>query len=149
MFEGNAAPYSDETIRRFLLGRLSATEQSGFEHSLFLDETLEERVRLAELELSDEYTANRLSRADRDTFRQRFLLTADRKRKLEVSKVLHDNFAAPHSISSAGFWQNAVGIFDIRRHAWKYAFAVASRASFFAVWTSIRCASSVCRAASG
>src|ERR1043166_5527932 len=123
MIEHNPQTFSDEAVRRFLLGRLNTTEQSLFEHSLFVDETLEERVRLAELEMADDYTANRLSRADRDLFRRRFLLTADREQKLEVSRTLHENFATSVSIGRVGFWQSAVGIFDIRRHAWKYAFA--------------------------
>ena len=123
LIEDKQQTFSDETIRRFLLGGLNATEQSGFEHSLFVDETLEERVRLAELELSDDYSANRLSHAERNSFRQRFLLTADRESKLQVSKALHDNFANSHSIARSGLWQNFVGIFDVRRHAWKYAFA--------------------------
>ena len=122
MIEGKQQTFSDEDIRRFLLGGLNAAERASFEHSLFVDETLEERVRLAELELSDDYTANRLRRGDLDIFRRRFLLTPDRERKLEVSKALHDNFAGPDLIAHAGFWQNAAGIFDIRRHAWKYAF---------------------------
>jgi len=123
MIEDKQQMFSDEAIRGFLLGSLNSTDQSRFEHSLFIDDTLEDRVRLAELELSDDYTANRLSRADRDLFQQRFLLTADREKTLEVSRALHHNFAAPDSIARATFWQNAVSIFDIRRHAWKYAFA--------------------------
>jgi len=123
MIEGTQQTFSDEAIRRFLLGGLNATDQTLFEHSLFADETLEERVRLAELEMSDDYSANRLSRAERDLFRQRFLLTPDREKKLEVSRALHQNFAASVPIGGVGFWQGAVGIFDIRRHAWKYAFA--------------------------
>jgi hypothetical protein len=123
MIEDKQQMFSDDAIRGFLLGSLNSTDQSRFEHSLFIDDTLEERVRLAELELSDDYTANRLSRADRDLFRKRFLLTAERERKLEVSRALHHNFAVPDSIARATFWQNAVSIFDIRRHAWKYAFA--------------------------
>src|SRR6185369_1665268 len=94
MIDNNQQEFSDDAVRRFLLGSLSPGEQARFEHSLFVDDALEERVRLAELELSDEYTANRLSRADRDLFRQRFLLTADRERQLRVSQALHDNFAA-------------------------------------------------------
>src|SRR5216110_2204124 len=120
MIEDKQHAFSDEAIRRFLLGGLDATEQSLFEHSLFVDESLEERVRLVELELPDDYTANRLTRADRELFRQRFLLTPDRERKLEVSKALHDNFAAPGLLARGTFWQNAVSVFDIRRHAWKY-----------------------------
>jgi hypothetical protein len=123
MSEDRQPAFSDEAVRRFLLGSLNTTEQSRFEHSLFVDEALEERVRLTELELADDYTANRLSRADRDLFRQRFLLTADRERQLEVSRSLHRNFAASVSIDGPGFWQSAVGSFDVRRHAWKYAFA--------------------------
>jgi len=123
MTAANQQTFSDETIRRFLLGGLNATEQSGFEHSLFIDEALEERVRLAELELSDDYTANRLSHAERNLFRQRFLLTRDRGTKLHVSKALRDNFADPTSIARSDAWQNFIGMFDIRRHAWKYAFA--------------------------
>ena len=122
MIEGNPRPFSDEAIRRFLLGALNATEQARFEHSLFVDDSLEERVRLAELELSDDYSANRLSHVERNLFRQRFLLTADRESKLQVSKALHNNFANSNSISRSASWQNFVGIFDTRRHAWKYAF---------------------------
>jgi hypothetical protein len=123
MIEGNQRPFSDEIIRRFLLGSLNASDQSRLEHSLFVDESLEERVRLTELELSDDYTANRLSNTDRELFRQRFLLTADRERKLEVSRALHDNFAATASITGATLWQKIASLFEIRRHAWKYAFA--------------------------
>ena len=123
MIEGTPQTLSDETIRRFLLGSLNAAEQSSFEHSLFVDDTLEERVRLAELELSDDYTANRLSHTDRNLFRQRFLLTADRESQLQVSRALHENFADSNSIARSGDWRNFAGIFDLRRHAWKYAFA--------------------------
>lgn len=123
MIENNQQQFSDEAVRRFLLGSLNTTEQSLFEHSLFVDETLEERVRLTELELSDDYTANRLSRADRDLFRRRFLLTTDREQKVVVSKALHDNFAFSPSIVQETVWQRIDGLFDIRRHAWKYAFA--------------------------
>jgi hypothetical protein len=123
MIEGNQQPFSDEIIRRFLLGSLNESDQSRLEHSLFVDESLEERVRLTELELSDDYTANRLSNTDRELFRQRFLLTADRERKLEVSRALHDNFAVTASITGATLWQKIASLFEIRRHAWKYAFA--------------------------
>src|SRR6202007_585924 len=98
MIEDNQQAFSDEAVRRFLLGSLNTTEQSLFEHSLFVDEAPAQRVRLAELKLPDDYKPNRLSRADRDLFRRRFLLTADREKKLEVSRALHENFAASLSI---------------------------------------------------
>jgi hypothetical protein len=115
--------FSDEIIRRFLLGNLNSAEQSVFENSLFADGELEERVRLAELELSDDFVAERLNSADRDLFRQRFLLTADRETSLEVSKALQQNFAPAGVSASRSFGQQIAGLFDIRQHAWKYAFA--------------------------
>ncbi len=115
--------FSDEAIRRFLLGSLNSTEQSAFEHLLFTDEGMEERVRLAELELSDDFAANRLSSVERNLFRQRFVLTADRQRQLEVSKALQINFTTATVSSPVPFWQRVANNFDIRRHAWKYAFA--------------------------
>lgn len=123
MIEDKQPAFSDETIRRFLLGSLNSTDQSSFEHSLFVDGHLEERVRLAELELSDDYAANRLSHADRELFQQRFLVTTNRQRTLAVSRALQHNFAVADSIARVGFWQKAVSIFDVRHHGLKYAFA--------------------------
>jgi len=114
--------FSDETIRRFLLGELSARQREQIEYSLFTDNTLEERVRLAELELSDDYAANRLSGAARDLFRRRFLLTAERERELEVSQALRATFGHAFVIRES-FWERFANFCDIRRHAWKYAFA--------------------------
>jgi hypothetical protein len=119
----DAQQFSDETIRRFLLGSLNSAEQSALEHSLFVNAELEERVRLAELDMSDDYSANRLSAAERELFRQRFLLTANRKNELEVSAALHSNFAGVGVRTHHFWWQPVVNFFDVRRHAWKYAFA--------------------------
>jgi hypothetical protein len=83
---------SDELARRFLLGQLSATEQSTFEERLLTDDRLEVLVRLAECELADDYAYERLSHAERQLFRQRFMVSADRQRKLTVSSALHDRF---------------------------------------------------------
>jgi len=123
MINETRAQFSDEAIRRFLLGRLSSTDQSIFENSLFTDGELEERVRLAELELSDDFAADRLSGAERDLFRQRFLLTAARETNLEVSKALRQNFAQARFATPSSFRQQINSLFDIRQHAWKYAFA--------------------------
>jgi len=123
MAEGKSQPFSDESIRHFLLGDLNSIQQGQMEQALFHDEALEERVRLGELELSDDYAANRLSDSERDLFSRRFLLTTDRKRELEVSTALHRNFARAGFIARESWWLPVVNVFDIRRHAWKYAFA--------------------------
>ncbi len=78
---------SDDAVRRFLLGQLSANEQPGFEHRLFLDSELEARVRLAEFDLADDYACSRLGAEDRERFEQRFLASNERKLKLNVSNA--------------------------------------------------------------
>lgn len=85
--------FSDDVVRRFLLGQLSPNEQPGFEHRLFRDSELEARVRLAEFELADDYACARLGAEDRERFEQRFLVAHDRKLKLNVSNALRDRFA--------------------------------------------------------
>ncbi len=122
----NASEFSDETIRRFLLGELSALEQPLFEQSLFTDDGLEARVRLAELDLADDYAFERLSTHDRKSFEQRFLLTSNRQQKLQVSKVLRDRFSAN---AAAGSEKGTVAerlryLFGLDRPAWRIAFGV-------------------------
>jgi hypothetical protein len=87
------AEFSDEATRRFFLGQLNGAEQTTFEERLFADDRLEARVHLAEFELADDYACQRLSAADRELFEQKFLVTADRRRRLRVSRALHDRFA--------------------------------------------------------
>lgn len=91
--ENNSREFSDDTVRRFLLGQLNTKEQPRFEQRLFLDSELEARVRLAEFELADDYACSRLRAKDRERFEQRFLVSDDRKLKLEVSNALQDRFA--------------------------------------------------------
>jgi hypothetical protein len=82
--------FPDETVRRFLLGGLSAAEQARFEEQLFTDEGLETRVRLGECELADDYAFARLNATDRELFEKHFLVSADRKQTLLVSDALRD-----------------------------------------------------------
>src|SRR5260370_29921858 len=92
--DDNSSEFSDEAIRRFLLGRLSSSEQPAFERQLFSDSRLDARVRLAELDLADDYTYGRLDPDERQFVEETFLVTSDRRRKLEVSMVLRDRFAS-------------------------------------------------------
>src|SRR5436190_8085255 len=126
MIDETRTQFSDEAIRHFLLGNLNSAEQSLIEHSLFSDGGLEERVRLAELELSDDFAADRLTSAERDLFRQRFLITAGRETSLEVSKALRKDFAPARVTTQPSLRQQISSLFDIRQHAWKYAFATLS-----------------------
>jgi len=119
-----SAAFSDDLIRCFLLGRLDPTEQTRLEESLFIDEGLEARVCLAELDLTDDYAFARLNAADRERFERMFLVSADRRQALNVSRALHDRFL-PESLIG---WRTAIGgkvglLFDLNQPVWRYAFA--------------------------
>jgi hypothetical protein len=116
--------FSEETIRRFLLGGLSEPERTSFEQSLFTDSELEERVHLAELELSDDYAADRLSQPEREMFAAGFLLTADRQQQLDVSKTLQWKLSGHSSPGvQKSIWNSLINAFNLRAHPWRYAFA--------------------------
>ena len=100
-----SASVSDETIRLFLLGRLNEDERSSFDERLFVDDELEERVRLAECEIVDDYAAERLSAEERELFTEKFMRTAERKQKLAVSQALRT-----YSLSQTAYKKNAAEI---------------------------------------
>lgn len=125
MSEDNKNPFEfpDEMIRRFLLGDLSSSEQPAFEQGLFSDDGLERRVRRAELELADDYAYGRLAAGEGDLFEKKFVVSADRRRKLEVSNGLRERFAsaqlAKQEVSVGG---KLCSLFSVTRPAWRLAF---------------------------
>src|SRR5262245_57352640 len=115
--------FSDDSIRSFLLGELPASEQTTLEERLFTDAELEERVRLAEFELADDYAFKRLSPSETKSFRERYLLTAGRRQKLNASQALSERFApVTGSESRPGIYARLAAVFDIRQPAWRYGF---------------------------
>src|SRR5215813_6803852 len=115
-------PISDQAIRSFLLGQLDTQAQEDFELNLFTDPKLEARVRLAECEMSDDYAFGRLSQSERAAFREKFLLTSERRQKLQVSDALNDRFATASS-TRVPSGQRLRTLFDLKQRGWKYAFA--------------------------
>ncbi len=132
--DSGAASFSDETIRRFLLCRLSEDERARFEERLLIDDELERRVRLAECELTDDYAFNRLSAEERDLLEKNFIVTEERRRKLEVSQALQRHFAPPATakknvaaIENKMAWHaRLLGLFDFKRPALAFAFSLAA-----------------------
>ena len=128
----NSPEFSDDAIRRFLFGRLSAAERTTLEERLFTDDALEMRVRLAEFDLADEYALERLSAADREAFAAKFLLSAERKRKLTVSTALRDRFGSVTTIApklgQASVSERFRLLFGFNQRAWRLAFGVAALA---------------------
>jgi hypothetical protein len=120
----NSQEFSDDSIRRFLLGRLQDSEQTLFEEQLFIDGDLEARLRLAEFELADDYAFKRLTESETKAFRERYLLTTARNQKLNVSQAIRDRFLTePVTEIKPTVYQRLVPWFDLRRPAWRYAFA--------------------------
>ena len=121
--------FSDETIRRFLLGSLSASEQPLFEQRLMSDVGLDARARLIELDLADDYAYGRLTTSDRKLFEQRFLVTPDRQRQLRVSKLLLDRFSFSGATALAApskthpVVTRLTHFFRLDRPAWRIAFS--------------------------
>jgi len=123
--QDNSSEFSDEAVRRFLLGELSAAEQPLFEQGLFTDVGLDARVRLAELDLADDYAYGRLNGAERELLEEKFLVSADRQRKVEVSRVLRDRFASVVVVEGkATFVAGLRSLFGFTRPAWRIAFGV-------------------------
>jgi hypothetical protein len=127
----NSQEFADDAVRRFLFGRLSLTEQSTFEAHLFSDDRLEARVRLAEFDLADDYAFARLSPADREAFERKFLLSAGRRRKLNVSSALRDRFASASTAATTARdgAKTSIGerlrlLFALNQRGWRFALGV-------------------------
>ncbi|HEV2717604.1 MAG TPA: hypothetical protein VGU64_20215 [Terriglobales bacterium] len=137
-----AGDFSDATIRRFLLAQLSPDRQSLFEKTLFTDERLEQRVRLAEFALTDDYVFERLTLADRRLFERKFLLSGGRRNQLAVSTNLRNRFA-PMAITRQSVQNRLrhrlVPMFNLRQRGWRIVFsAVVLLLLLGTVWLVIR-----------
>lgn len=124
-----SASVSDETIRLFLLCQLNENERNGFEARLLIDDELEERVRLTECEIADDYAFGHLSAEEREFFTQKFMVTAERKQKLEVSQALR-HYSSSHTVNKKNLpelesnltWRERIsGLFGLNRPALAFA----------------------------
>lgn len=97
---GALTSLSDEAIQRCLLGVALPAEQASFEERLLVDDDFEKRVRLAEFELADDFTFERLDAVDRELFAKNFLVTEERGRKVAVSKALRRTLSTSANRSS-------------------------------------------------
>ncbi|MBD0373107.1 MAG: hypothetical protein ICV60_19860 [Pyrinomonadaceae bacterium] len=79
---------SEELIDRYLLGDLPEERQAEVEERAFQDRQYMERILAAESDLIDEYVRGGLSDSQRRMFDQRFLASAERRRKVEFAKAL-------------------------------------------------------------
>jgi anti-sigma-K factor RskA len=75
-------------INKYLLGDLPEQEQVAIEEAAFQDEQQRQAIQDAENDLIDEYVRGELSEHDRRLFETRFLVSAERRRKIQFAKAL-------------------------------------------------------------
>ena len=121
--------FSDPTIRGFFLAQLSREEHSAFESALVTNSQLEQRARLLEIELIDDYAADRLRAKERSAFQQKFLVTSARQRKLEVSAALQRSLTG---LSAQTTDSSRNSLFLWPRLAWRIAFSILALAILLA-----------------
>jgi len=78
----------EDLIKRYLLGELSAAEQTALEDEYFGDEFKYDRLSKAEDELLDRYARGSLSEADRELFERSYLTNPRRRRHVMFAKAL-------------------------------------------------------------
>jgi anti-sigma factor RsiW len=79
---------NEELIVRYLLGDLPEEEQVLIEDRAFSDRECARAIVAVENDLIDEYARGELSDADRRRFERRFLVSAERRRKVEFARAL-------------------------------------------------------------
>jgi CHAT domain-containing protein/tetratricopeptide (TPR) repeat protein len=79
--------------RRYLLRQLSDVEAQAFELRLLSSDELCEELEIVEDELTDEYLAGTLSKAERETFENKFLAAPERKQNLRFAATLKRNLS--------------------------------------------------------
>jgi hypothetical protein len=142
----------EDLIKRYLLGELSAAEQTALEDEYFLDRAKYDQLRQAEDDLIDSYARGALSPADRERFERAYMANPQRRRHVKFSRafaqVLDEELSArSRAERSAGmqqingqhlrlsWWSNLIDMLRGRRVALRPAFIIA--ALFFAfsgVW---------------
>lgn len=78
---------NEKTIRSFLLGRLSATEEDEFEIGLLGNAEFQTALEVAEFDLIDDYVRGELTDDEVKSFQSYFLTSSDRCAKLETARV--------------------------------------------------------------
>jgi hypothetical protein len=103
--------FTDQLLRRYLLGELSEDERARFQDNYFADNDLFEELLVVEEELIDDYVRGGLSAKERQQFVERFMSTAEGRERIEFSRVLKKAAGTQTQTASEvrrqSFWQSA------------------------------------------
>lgn len=92
---------NDELIARYLLGDLPEEQQVAIEDRAFSDAEYRQNITAVENDLIDEYVRRQLSSEQRRQFEQRFLASADRRKRIEFARALATVVAEDHVSEAA------------------------------------------------
>lgn len=84
--------HEQNTIRRYLLRQLSASEQESVEYRLLSDDDFSEELEIVEDELINEYLAGELSQTERQQFEETFLASPKHQQKLRAAQAVNRYF---------------------------------------------------------
>jgi hypothetical protein len=128
---------NEELITRYLLGDLPEEEQTRLEDRAFSDRDYMRNIVAVESDLIDEYVRGGLSDSERLRFERRFLVSAERQRKVEfaralanvIPKAMAEDATRPAMASAPVSWRDTL-IASLRglNPAFKYSMAVAALA---------------------
>ena len=126
----NDAPDNEKLFYRFLLGEASPDEQERIEIRLLEDAELQEVIQSAEFDLIDDYIRGDLTAEEVRSFKQTFLNSPSRRRKLEMARVLLSSNAEiaeePPSSEVVNLAQHSPGAHSKKTFAWRMAMRIAA-----------------------
>jgi hypothetical protein len=111
------------TIRKYLLGDMSAEEQQEVELWLVSDDKAGDLLEAAEDELIDDSLRGELSRTELDHFNNHFLNAPERKRNLQFSRSLHRFIGGRSVPEPSSPWLSLRALFQFQS---KLAYSVAA-----------------------
>jgi hypothetical protein len=79
---------NEELIARYLLGELPEEQQIEIEDRAFADKDFLATITAVENDLIDDYVRQEMSASDRSRFEERFLASAERRKRVEFAKAL-------------------------------------------------------------
>ncbi len=126
---------SEQTIRRYLLGELSETEQSALEEKYFTDPPALDQILKAESELVDSYVRGQLDSDVHKRFEQSYLAHPARSDRVKFAAALAARLdqieetatgSEQQQISSVSWWQRLLASFRGRSPTLRFSMALAT-----------------------
>src|SRR6266511_1657247 len=125
----NHETYNEETIRSFLLGRLSTAKEEEIEIRLLGDPELQAAAEAAEYDLIDDYVRGDLAGYESVLFERNFLISSERREKLRDAYIFKNSTEAaekepiPNEAPGhvASIYKKLVRKPDMRSFDWRWA----------------------------